>query len=609
MALPLAGEGSPRRDEAAWDLAGELDEALRGRAELSLRAFDEVLHPAGLRVAAQGPASNLAGALSALPPAQESDPLLILSDGQVEVGEPGGDLERRPVFAVLLGDSMPPDDLRLEGLDAPPLLQKGERGSLRLRLEASGDAAREGRLLLREEGREILSRDWVLPEGRRELSLELPLLFDEPGRKILELELQPRGADEVAGNNVRSFSLRVLDETLRVLLLAGRPDEDLSFLLASLRGEASLELSLVLAAEGGRLRHAESGRDWLPQEGPYQALVLHSLPTAAPPDLEELLAPAGGLLLLPGALDGGDWPSNWDLDEFMARGSLAEVAGYAWGPGAGRDEMLRGLPSRGPSLSALPPLEALRWVRLPAGSRVLLRAGGEALLALREQGSGRQAFWTGTGLHRWALHDDRGGPFLADLMGGLLRWLARPRAPHRIQLPGEGASLPAGRRGELRARLFGPDFQPDEAGALHWRLRAGEEQLASGAFEGPREAGDDYRSPLPALPEGRLVLELEAESSTGETLRRETELILLPDWEEGRRRESNPAALRWLAEIGGGRLFTSTDAEAILEALPLHERAEARAWTLRVWQHPLFFLLFLILLALEWGLRKRFGMV
>lgn len=609
MALPPAAGEEGSRYETALGYIEQLREGLGESADLEVLAFDEKLRPEGVPALAEGPATNLAAALEALPVSPAGHPLLILSDGQVTDADLWSAPEGHPVFTVLFGDSLAPDDARLERVEGPPVLQRGERGLLTVEIQVAGEGARRGRLLLTEEGRTLLERDWNLPEGRRSLTLELPLSFDEPGTRILELVLIPEGPDATESNNRRSVSFQVLDETLKVLVLAGRPDWDLSFLLAALREDPSLDLQLVTPAEGGRLLDADSGQLWSPAGQGYHALLIHSLPPFPLEGIGELLRPAGGLLLMPGVGADATWPESWDLAGVGPRGMGPEGAALAWGREAGRHEVLRGLPQRGPSLAALPPLEAVGQWNLPPRSRSLIRAGTFPLLALRERAAGRQAFWTGEGLHRWGLRDEAAGDFLEDLFSGLLRWLGRPRAPHRIQILDEGQSLPAGRETELRSRLFATDFSVEMDGRLRWWIRREGELLASGRFEAPGESGDDYRAALPALPAGRLDLQLRAETASGEVLERTLDLVLLPGSEETRRSEANPATLRWLAAIGGGIFQVEPDPAALLAELPLRERLERRGWSLRIWQHPLFFLLFLSLLALEWGLRKRFGMV
>jgi hypothetical protein len=72
---------------------------------------------------------------------------------------------------------------------------------------------------------------------------------------------------------------------------------------------------------------------------------------------------------------------------------------------------------------------------------------------------------------------------------------------------------------------------------------------------------------------------------------------------------SRPETLRWLAAQTGGRVLAAErieELDALLDGAP---RATTNRRVLRLWQHPLAFLLLLSLLAAEWGLRKRYGMV
>jgi hypothetical protein len=61
--------------------------------------------------------------------------------------------------------------------------------------------------------------------------------------------------------------------------------------------------------------------------------------------------------------------------------------------------------------------------------------------------------------------------------------------------------------------------------------------------------------------------------------------------------------------VSQGEFFPGVQEEALHAALPQEAQELIRKIRLRIWDHPLFFLLFLGLLAAEWGLRKRYGLV
>ena len=615
--------GAPSRYERAQELLSALEERYEGRLRLAPAAFGDGLLTGALPAVAAAPVTDLGAALGALPPAEPGEALLLLSDGcDTEGGLWAGALGGgRPLHSIVLGDSVAPADLRLDQVEALPVLRKGARLPLAVEIAATGRAAREGRLLVRENGRLLAAEDWLLEPGETRVRLELSLELEALGQHLLELSLEqgrPDGAPDAApGNDRRLLSVRVVESRLRVLVLAGRPDWDLAALQDGLRGEEALELVAVTPGPAGGLREAASGKAWQVEAELWHGLVLHSWQPGWDPGLLERLRLQGGALLLGSFLErpsGARLPAAWRLDLNAASGGRGPEAGSGelllhWGADALRHPALQGALALGVDPATLPALETASPNPL-AGGRELLAAAGGAVLSARELGGLRLAACSGRGFWRWPLQGEQGAPLFGEVFSGLLRWLAREDPPERLLVEWGEESLSAGQPGRLRAEVLDPDFRPLAEAELDWRLSslAGDSLLAAGTFA--REAaGAGFAAPLPALPEGLYRLALNARLASGETLARSLELPVEAPRRELMELASRPETLRWLAAQTGGRVVTAAGLGALDAALDFTPRSVTSRRILRLWQHPLAFLLLLSLLAAEWGLRKRFGMV
>ena len=604
MSLPLdaSDPAAPSRYEAALRIA----EAMADEPGIRVRSF---AFGEGL-LAGPPPERPIAGftdlgaALGDLPAQDGNSTLLMLSDGQDRGGALRFQEMRMPVLSVLLGDSLPQPDLRFGLTQAPAILPKDRAGVLRAEIQSVQGAPRAGKLRLSEGDSLILERDWSMDEGPGRIELELPLRFEEAGPRRIVLDLLAEGLDTRPENNRRVIGLDVLDEELDILVLAARPDWDLPFLMNALRGEKQLSTRLVIGGPGGIARLEDDGDPWTTEDSP-DALIVHSLGPGWEEQLGEM--DPGGILLLPGALSEPQLVAGMGLAA-SGRGERNGEFPLDWAPDAFRHEALGDLETLGPGLPPPPDLESLSSVNAP-GLRTILESEGRPVLALRNWEGHRQAFLTGRGLYRWSLSGEEGREALAALYSGLVRWLARRDPPGRIRIQPVADAPREGRRVELRAELFDSDYGPVETGGLRWTLRSGDALLASGAFEAPFREGDDFAATLPALPAGDYEMILEARFPDGESLEEINPYAVLPDAGEFSRGESSPATLRWLAAGSGGRYFPEADLEAIREALPRETRLIERRLRLRVWDHPVFFLLFLGLLGLEWALRKRYGLV
>ena len=72
--------------------------------------------------------------------------------------------------------------------------------------------------------------------------------------------------------------------------------------------------------------------------------------------------------------------------------------------------------------------------------------------------------------------------------------------------------------------------------------------------------------------------------------------------------ELNAQLLQTLANTSGGRYYTLEDAPQMVNHIPLVESATSRLVDEEVWDMPLIFGSVILLLGLEWFLRKRRGL-
>jgi len=603
MSLPAGSADSTSRYDEALGIVQALEK--EDGFQLRSAAFGGMLLAGPLPESPIASFTDLGAALRALPAPRPGETALVLSDGRDRGDALWAGQPRRPVLAVMLGDSLPRPDLRLGVPEAPALLQRGERGKLSVEVQSLQGAPKNGRLRLSEGGELLEEKDWNMVDEPGRLTMELPLSFERVGSHRLTLVLEGEGEDAVPQNDRREFQIEVLDDKLEILVLAGRPDWDLPFLLDALRSEKGLSLQLVTCGPDGEAREARTGKAWTEPGKRIDGLVLHSLAPSWSVKLDSL--DAGGLFLFPGALASPDLPASWGMD--LAAGSREDGDfPLRWSPGAFRHEALGALRATAGTSSDLPRLESLRPLKI-AGLRPFLESEGRPVLGARVWNGHRQAILSGSGLYRMALAGKEGRERLGSLYSGLIRWLSRQSPPERIRLLPPDRARRSGRPLPLRADLYDSDYRRLEGGRLGWDLHDGAKAIGSGSFLPPLRGGDDFSATLPTLPAGDYELTLRADFDDGETLERKLEFPVLSDAGEFARPEASPAPLRWLADRSGGRFFPDGDLSALDAALPRESTQSVRQVRLRLWDHPLFFLLFLALLALEWGLRKRHGLV
>jgi hypothetical protein len=116
--------------------------------------------------------------------------------------------------------------------------------------------------------------------------------------------------------------------------------------------------------------------------------------------------------------------------------------------------------------------------------------------------------------------------------------------------------------------------------------------------------------PLPALPAGAYSLRLALEEGEDErVVSRWHDLVIDPNSVEFRDPRVDIASLAAIASATGGRLLGHDELETWAEGLDLRALERTLTARLDLWGSIWLFLPLLGLLALEWALRKRWGLV
>lgn len=529
----MAAAAAPGESETRFERAGRI---VRRHLPLwdphfavRIAAFDRTLRPAPFSAGAppppDGPVTDLAAAIDGGtaggdPPAA----ILLLSDGihNAPDADPFEAARRAraigcPVYAMPVGSDAPVRDLGVELSEREGLtfVRKPHRllATVTHRgfddIEAALSVRVGGRVV---DGRRLPIRPWEAP------SADFLLVQERPGQYEYEIEVEARPGEAFASNNRQRFTLRVVDEKVRVLVLEGRPFWDTKFLVQGLRRDASVAAtSIVRISEGRALCEGppgETGRGLAPRDplrpledrlflDSHQVVVFGRDPAAflspeAIGHLKGWVSRRGGHLVFargaPAAPPAGPQGSD-------RLGPLREILPAAWAEDEERRFRLE-LTERGRSLElfrsskkgkapAPPPdddprvilkdlpdlVTATRVVRERALAVVLARAKGAgpgaemAAITFQPYGAGKVVVVEGQGLWRWAFQPPGGAAadraVFESFWSNVVRWLAGSSE----FLPSQSLSLRAGK----------PAYGVDEGPILYVFERAPPRDAAKGA--------------------------------------------------------------------------------------------------------------------------------
>lgn len=597
-------------------LARLLPTAIPTGYEVQVRRFDAdhaaaalpsvfTLEPTGSRSDA-GPALQAMARRHPVP-----DRVLMVTDAHWTGPPPRPPAEGVPVDVILIGPRREPEGVRIVRVQSPGRVWPGERSGMDVTLASSGLEGRTVGVELVREGRVVSDTTLVLGGSGVRRTFSLPFTLSRPGTAVFTVRLRGPGGEQERAAVVETETAR-----RRITLLAGRPTPAAGAILRALEADPRLQVARSI-----QLRPDS----WDPPPVPAAAdstnayVVVGTPPGDLPERVRESLvrrvvSGAAGLLLFGPGPAPRAWAQSGVAEALPLR---LEAASRLAGPWPVRQEPTGAAgPGIIPSgLPPLPPVEQLVTSGSREDARVLLQGVREGrrmpLLALM-LGRYRAAMLMCEGAWRWEqlVRGSGGDPGpVRRMWQDLVHVLATGRSSflqagplRNVWEAGEPIEMEARLRdagdrpladAEVRARLVLPagegaaempmdpvpgvpglyrgSFRPQPAGAYDWVVRAGEGGAERGTAAG-RLAVDPW----------------DPEEHTGGVDRRRAEV---------------------LARASGGRVLyprTAGPVLAGLEAEPVRETVRQRVGT---WPSPWALLLAILLLALEWTIRRRYGMM
>jgi hypothetical protein len=581
--------------------------------------------------------------------------ILLLSDGHDTQRQDAPALLARlrqlgwPVYAVPTGTDLPARDLALLAWSDSDFLFQGQSTTLHATLTHEGLAGRRAMVNLLCEGESVAQREVTLEAGKP-LQVDFPVTPAPVGDAPLavvgyQLLVEPLDGERYVDNNSRWVFLQVSRQRIRVAIFDGSPYWDTRFLAQALRSDPQIDLTSVFALSEQRrttVRHSGLGGTaptdlrWplTPEQiNSFDVIVLgrhceQFFPGEQARWLHDFVTVRGGALVLAR----GPAFDVQDPRGATAAAMLAPIEPVLWGRQAVESLRLQLTPAGEASpllhfehrqstdaiLTELPGMLAATTIaQEKAASIVLLRqqprgeAPAMAALAHQNAGSGRVLAVLNEGLWQWAFLPSRLRQFdsiYQQFWSQAVRWLASggeflPGQPVSMSLsrlmvePGEESTVTVTVR-----RRPGDDWQPqlrlvDPQGRRVDLplLRPTEQSLRYIATVRPQQAGVHLLELLtPGLDPARLTARLAVYDASLEKL--DT--------------SARPQSLQALCAATGGELLRDDDPQRLLTIV---EQLRMTRVTQEQWGYifdwPMVLAAMVLLLGLEWTMRRRQGLL
>ncbi len=564
--------------------------------------------------------------------------VMVFSDfGWVDGEDPArvaAEMEKRgiPVYAIPIGLPAPPDAMIAE-IIAPDAVFQGDPASLRVRIQSRGLEGQSTTLKLKVNGIEEQSEPIVFEGGAQFVEMRVQPEQDS-GSLQLDFELEPTDADSNPKNNTRQHSMRIIDEKIKVLYVEGMPRWEFRYLRWVLLRNQHLETRFLMTQGDPDLAkispHFMAG---FPKDirniFEYDLIILGDVSSKyfKPEQLElleeQIREHGGSLIMLAGSLSAPSsyqntpvqriLPVNLGIGKPQVFGSnqfprLPEKKSHS--PITVLDDdpdVNQRIWSKMRGLGQLPRLDGPK-----PSANVLLHlpndTAGEPdypVVSWHNYGKGKCMFVASDQL--WRLRLEVGDVHHARFWGQAIQFLTMSRLlgqNKRISLQTERTRYNPGEPIRIFANVLSETYEPvvKESHTVVVERRGFADSVQQVVLISDPATPGVYFGSLPAGQDGEYVLRAQDhEAEISGTV----DFSVAADPLEDRDTSANPTIAQNVAHASGGSVVGPEELAGLIDSLPAPEMSRIVSREVELWDIPLLYLLLLLLVGVEWSLRRR----
>src|SRR5262252_3598366 len=666
MAFPVSTQPTPDGQTAKSRLDLVRDTLLAGKEpliqelnrdyDLRLYRFGTALEPIApasiSQLKAQDQGTRLLEVLqSAAREAGEQSGILVFTDG-IANGDRKTLEETKslpvPIFTVGVGDTEGFTDVRIADLRVPEFAFRGRELKLDLTVQAYGLKGKTFPLYFNRGKNLITSRSINVNADPFEQKITFSFTPKEIGSHSFSLAIPNQSGEQITQNNQKDFKIDVQRDKIRVLTLSGSPAWNYRFLRMAMKQDPLIELVsfVFLRTPTDTVDVPENQLSLIPfpiddifleELKNFDVVVFDDFSHRAyfnPVYLDrvrEFVRDGGGLAMFGGsrAFDAGGYGDS-SLKEVLpveldGKGSYQTQAMLrpvltASGKVHPVTRLLPDPKANEEAWNKMPPLTAFNRVRAARGETLLTAGDGTAdnapLLTVGRFGKGRTLALMSDEAWRWnfiAVGNRETPQNHLKLIRQAVRWLAQEPSFEQVQI----RPIPLSRPGEkvaIKLRVFKDDFTPTAQASVQLRVMGPDGDPVIVSTTADSEEGE-YTGDFTPTKDGSYRVEAEA-SLAGKSLGKDKTSfsVAFPygETDDGRPR---PELLKKIAETSHGAFFSIHDwnektfdqMKAKLDSQApsqIVERRQTRLWS-TLWP----FALVLVLLGVEWWMRRTWGLI
>jgi uncharacterized membrane protein len=649
------GDGKLTREAAAKKaLEGGVLAGLQKRFQVRLYRLDSRVARAATLTEIQptAPATHINDGLKQLVTETSDLPIgavVLLSDGSENSLDGSGDLgletihalrnRRLPVHTVGFGKERAAHDIELNDVRVTSRAMTGSRIPATVSFQQSGYAGSKATLAIRDGDKTLDSREVTLGADG---ATQVETIFFSPGDagvKSLHFSLGPLANEENLANNAVTRLVGVSDDKRRILYVEGEPRWEYKFIRRAEDDDKIVQVASMLRTTENKIyRQGISDPKELEDGFPvraedlfaYQGIILGSVEAGYfTPLQQELLREfvdrrGGGLLFLGGrfSLGNGGWGASSLVDllptylpnsrntfhrdpatvELTAAGSDSPITRLMDDPAKNIDrwKKLTYLMDYQEAGTAKPGAAVL--IQMNVGARKL------PLLVTQNYGRGRTAVMATSGTWRWQMSQPLGDTAHDVFWQQLLRWLVLD-SPGQVVVTAANHTLMDDGHIELSANVRDREYMPAPDAKVTAHLMGPNGISVMLDMTPAADKPGVFHASWTADKPGSYLAEVTAEKGSQELGSDTFPFERIDGVAENFHTQQNRELLEKLATETGGRYWKPDELSRLPSEISYSDAGISVRDIKELWNMPVVFLWLLLLMAAEWLLRRRWGVV
>lgn len=555
--------------------------------------------------------------------------IVLVSDGIFNQGSNPALVARHsplPIFSVQLGDTALPKDISIPLVRANSVTYAGKEFPMEIVLQQHGFDNRQVLLTVRDGQKTLLQKPVGLPRSGFEKKEEITIKPGRPGTHHYRVQIQEVDGETTHLNNQRLVTVQVLKSKIQVAVFSGQPNFDRHFL--SFAAGKLKDFRFHFLTEKHRGEFYEGRLDSV-QLDSQDVFIFHGFPSSQTPEKTVKTIFSSVMKM--------KTPVFWMLTRNSFTGNLSdfkeELPFRPFGKLIPEEDVFVTLTTGGilhpvtqmhpddsynQSLwSDLPPLEAFKGLSFREGNQVLLQSGQKELptsspfpiLVVWRKGGVKQMILAGANFGFWHFQlqeDPERSEFFLKFLEKTLRWLVNREDINQVQILPTQKVYNVGETVLFSGQVFDAFYHPVEGAQIEITVSRGEEKISR---EMVPESNGYYTQSFSGLTEGEYRYQIVARQGKSLLGSRRGSIRIMPFYIEYQDIQGNASLLKELAASSGGRYYRVKEFLQKFPGSRFEMRNQMLLSELQIWQYSFWLFVLILLLALEWFFRKKWGLL